>query len=161
VSLVLAAVIAFAPGVAGAQLRRVPGPPPGDAPGTPPPASLPRFPFVGSWAGSMTLTEGPRADHPVPLTIAWNVADTATRAYSGATIHPDDARVSHLETVVRGGEMRWKQPNSGGGFWVYSARLVSPDSIAGTVILRDWPQLSPGAPAPRGTFALARRRARP
>ena len=53
--------------------------------------------------------------------------------------------------------MQWKQQNSGGGFWVYTGRLVTPDSVAGTVVLTDWPQLPAGQKPPAGTFALARR----
>jgi hypothetical protein len=86
-----------------------------------------------------------------------SVADSAKNEYSGATILPNGARAPHLETAVVNGEMRWKQENSGGGFWMYAGKIVGQDSIAGTVHLKDWPQLPPGAKPPTGTFALVRR----
>jgi hypothetical protein len=43
-----------------------------------------------------------------------------------------------------------------GGKWVYTAKLVSADSIAGTLMLRDWPQ--GGGEEPSGTFLLRRRK---
>jgi hypothetical protein len=86
-----------------------------------------------------------------------SVADSAKNEYSGATILPNGARAPHLETAVVNGEMRWKQENSGGGFWMYAGKIVRQDSIAGTVHLKDWPQLPPGAKPPTGTFALVRR----
>jgi hypothetical protein len=53
--------------------------------------------------------------------------------------------------------MQWKQENSGGGFWVYAGHFVTQDSVAGTVALRDWPQLPAGEKPPTGTFGVARR----
>ena len=62
-----------------------------------------------------------------------------------------------VKIPVAKGEMHWKQQNSGGGFWVYTGRFVTKDSIEGTAVLRDWPQLPAGQKPPAGTFALARR----
>lgn len=172
-------LVGFASTAGVAQLRRS-GPTTGEAgPAAPPSVGIPRgsgsarTPFAGVWDGSLTLGNGPAANRGHPITMVFEAMDKAARSdssptstassarsYSGATILPNDARAPHLETAVSGGEMRWKQQNSGGGFWVYSARLVTRDSIAGTVVLRDWPQLPAGERTPAGTFALARRRDR-
>ena len=93
----------------------------------------------------------------MPVIMVFDVADSAKSTYSGATILPNGASAPHLETAVSKGEMQWKQSNSGGGFWVYSGRLVTPDSIAGTAVLRDWPQLPAGEKPPAGTFSIVRR----
>ncbi len=42
-------------------------------------------------------------------------------------------------------------------FWMYAGKIISRDSIAGAVALKDWPQLAPGEQPPAGTFALVRR----
>ena len=105
----------------------------------------------------MTLTRGPGANEPRPLRLVFEVSDTVKTTYSGATLFPDNGCAPHLETRVTNGEMRWKQRNSGGGYWVYAARLVTRDSIEGSVVLRDWPQLPAGEKPPLGTFALSRR----
>ena len=89
--------------------------------------------------------------------MVFDVADSTKGEYTGATILPNNARAPHLETTVANGEMRWKQTNSGGGFWMYSGKIVGRDSIAGTVLLKDWPQLPAGEKPPTGTFALVRR----
>src|SRR6185295_7688408 len=100
---------------------------------------------------------GPGGDHGIPITMVLINADSTKDDYSGATILPNGARAPHLETSVANGEMRWKQENSGGGFWMYAGRIVARDSIAGTVALKDWPQLPAGEKPPTGTFALVRR----
>jgi hypothetical protein len=86
-----------------------------------------------------------------------SIADSAKHEYAGATILPNGARAPHLETTIVNGDIRWKQENSGGGFWMYAGKIVGRDSIAGTVNLKDWPQLPPGEKPPTGTFALVRR----
>jgi hypothetical protein len=93
----------------------------------------------------------------MPLRVAFDVADTARQAYAGATLLPNGTRAPHLSDVVTDGALEWRQRNSGGGDWVYSARLVARDSIEGTVVLRDWPQLPAGQQPPSGTFVLVRR----
>jgi hypothetical protein len=135
-----------------------------DGAGSPPrgeaPKGIPRdlqHPFAGVWDGTFTLRNGPAGGHDVPIVMVLIVADSTKGEYSGATILPNRARAPHLETTVVDGKMRWKQENSGGGFWMYAGRIVSRDSIAGTVALEDWPQLSPGEQPPTGTFALVRR----
>ena len=154
-AIVVAAVITAAPATA-QQIRRSGGSPDGTAPAPSgaAPRGVPRserHPYSGVWNGSFTIHE------PIPVVMVFDVSDSAKIAYSGATILPNGARAPHLETTVAKGEMRWKQENSGGGFWVYTAKFVTRDSIAGTVILTDWPQLPAGAKPPAGTFSLARR----
>lgn len=145
---------------ADAQMRRsapdgAGSPPRGEAPkGIP---RSPQHPYAGAWDGTFSLRGGPGGERHVPITIVLIVADTSNDEYSGATILPNGARAPHLETAVVNGEMRWKQRNSGGGFWMYAGKIVSRDSIAGTVALKDWPQLPPGETPPSGTFALVRR----
>jgi hypothetical protein len=66
--------------------------------------------------------------------MVFDVVDSARGTYSGTTILPNGARAPHLETTVTKGEMQWKQQNSGGGFWLYTGRLVTQDSVAGTAV---------------------------
>jgi hypothetical protein len=116
-------------------------------------------PFAGVWDGTFTLN-GPRVgEQKIPVVMVFDVADTAKTRYAGATILPNGARAPHLETAVAHGEISWKQSNSGGGFWVYRGKMVTTDSIAGTVALEDWPQLPAGEKPPTGTIALVRRAA--
>ena len=93
----------------------------------------------------------------MPVVMVFDVADSAKSTYAGSTIMPDGGRVPHMETTVSRGEMQWKQQNSGGGFWAYTGRFVTPDSIAGTATLRDWPQLPAGQKPPSGPFGVVRR----
>jgi hypothetical protein len=81
-------------------------------------------------------------------------SDSVARRYTGYTTLPNNARAPHHKTEVKDGALHWEQPNSGGGTWFYVARLVGQDSIAGTMVLRDWPQ--GGGATPSGTFSLVR-----
>jgi hypothetical protein len=159
--LALAAVFATMPlSAARAQLRRSPA----DGSGGPPtaPQGIPRnarLPFAGVWDGTFTLDNGRGADRNIPIVMVLAIADSAKGLYGGATILPNGARAPHLETTVVNGEIHWKQENSGGGFWAYAGKLVARDSIAGTVALKDWPQLPAGEKPPTGTIALVRRAA--
>ena len=110
-----------------------------------------RHPYAGVWNGTFTLRE------PVPVVMVFDLADSTKGAYAGFTVLPNGARAPHLETTVTKGEVRWKQTNSGGGFWVYTGQLVGRDSVAGKVVLTDWPQLPAGEKPPTGTFSLVRR----
>ena len=110
-----------------------------------------RHPYAGVWNGTFTIHES------IPVVMVFDLADSAKGAYSGFTVLPNGARAPHLESVVAKGEMRWKQANSGGGFWVYTGQMVGRDSIVGKVVLTDWPQLPAGEKPPTGTFTLARR----
>jgi hypothetical protein len=153
-SIALFAAIAGMPVIANGQVRRSAAPdgaaPPGDG-GVP--RGMPRserHPYAGVWNGTFTIRE------PIPVVMVFDV-DSARSAYSGFTILPNGGRAPHLESTVARGEMRWKQQNSGGGFWVYTGRFVGRDSVVGTVVLTDWPQLPAGEKPPTGTFAVARR----
>jgi hypothetical protein len=119
-----------------------------------------RHPYAGVWDGTSTLRGGPGGEHEIPIVMVLNVADASKGEhgdYAGATIMPNGARAPHLETQVVNGQMRWKQENSGGGYWAYAGKLAGPDSIAGTVALVDWPQLPAGEKPPAGTFTVVRR----
>ena len=157
--LALAAVFATMPmDAARAQLRRSPADGSGPAPASP--RGIPRnarLPFAGVWDGTFTLIGGPGGDRHIPIVMVLAIADSAKGLYGGATILPNGARAPHLETTVVNGEIHWKQENSGGGFWAYTGKLVARDSIAGTVALKEWPQLPAGEKPPMGAIALVRR----
>jgi hypothetical protein len=105
----------------------------------------------------MTLTGGAGGERDVPRTFIFAIADSAKSQYGGAMVLPNNARAPYAETTLANGEIMWKMSNSGGGFWMYTAKLVGRDSLAGTVALVDWPQLPAGKKAPSGTLGLARR----
>jgi hypothetical protein len=144
-----------------AQVRRSAGPdggPPGGNAGAP--KGTPRnarLPYAGVWQGLFRIPAPDGSETPMPVVMVFDVADSAKSTYSGATILPNGARAPHLETTVAKGEMQWKQQNSGGGFWHYTGRLVTQDSVAGTAVLRDWPQLPAGQKPPAGMFGIVRR----
>ena len=152
------AVLILAPDTAHAQQRR------SASPDGAPPAGVPkgiprnaRHPYAGVWDGLFRMPAPDGSERPMPVVMVFDVADSAKSTYSGSTVLPNGARAQHVETTVAKGEMQWKQPNSGGGFWAYKGRFVTPDSIAGTAVLRDWPQLPAGEKPPAGTFAIVRR----
>ena len=151
------AILMLAPKPARAQIRRSASPD-GTAPtGAGAPKGIPRIarhPYAGVWQGLFRLRSPDGSETPMPVVMVFDVADSAESTYSGATILPNGARAPHLETTVARGEMQWKQQNSGGGFWLYTGRLVTQDSVAGTAVLRDWPQLPAGQKPPAGTFAI-------
>jgi len=80
-------------------------------------------------------------------------------AYRGATVHTDGGSVPHRQLTATAGGLLWEQPNSGGGTWVYTVRLVGPDSMIGTLVLRDPPPNL--TPAPTGTLVLVRQQVSP
>jgi hypothetical protein len=122
------------------------------------PALRRRFPFAGAWEGELTMQRGPGTNDPRTVVMLFTIADTARGTYAGTTINPGHGRAPHDSTKVKSGELHWQQPNSGGGQWIYVARLATPDSIVGTFALRDWPQLPAGEQPPVGDFVLRRRR---
>jgi hypothetical protein len=144
---------------ANAQLRRTPGPdggpPAGEAKGIP---RIGARPYAGVWDGTFTIKGGPGGENRIPVVMVFAVTDSAAGTYDGFTVLPNGARAPHLATGVAGGAIHWRQTNSGGGFWIYAGKIVSQDSIAGTVALKDWPQLPPGEKPPTGTFELVRRK---
>ena len=106
----------------------------------------PQFPYAGLWQGTRTMPLGTGA-----IAFRFSVAD---RAYTGATVHADGGTVPHRQLTATPGGLEWEQPNSGGGTWVYRVRLVGPDSMIGTLVLRDPPPNL--TPAPTGTMVLVR-----
>jgi hypothetical protein len=126
---------------------------PGNGETVPPTGAIPRdpqFPYAGLWQGTRTMPLGAG-----DVVFRFSVVDGS---YNGATLHPDGGAVRHGQLAATAGGLTWEQPNSGGGTWVYRVRLVSPDSIVGTLILRDPPPNL--TPAPSGTLVLVRTRAR-
>ncbi len=151
-------IAAVAPGRAAAQIARTrsaDGPPP-DAPKVTP--RNPRRPLAGVWEGAFTLRGGPGAGHPIPMILIVTADDTAKGGYIAERVLPNGRRVPPESLVVANREMQWKQQNNGGGFWVYAGKIVGQDTLAGTVALKDWPQLPAGEKPPTGTFSLVRRR---
>ena len=154
----VAIFVSISPRVLHGQMRRS-----SDGNGGPPPeapkgfARNARFPFAGVWDGTMSLVNGAGDERDVPRTFILAIADSAKNQYGGGMLLPNGARAPYAETTLANGEIKWKMPNSGGGFWVYSAKLVGRDSLAGTVALVDWPQLPAGEKAPSGTLGLVRR----
>jgi hypothetical protein len=82
-------------------------------------------------------------------------ADSAGRPVAAMVVLPDGKRVAAQQVTHADGVSSWQQPNSGGGTWQYAARLVHPDRLQGTLVLKDWPQGR--GTTPSGTFTLARR----
>jgi len=75
--------------------------------------------------------------------------------YTTFMILPSGRAVANEKSAVTKEGLSWESPNSGGGTWVYRVRLVTPDSMSGTIVLRDAPANL--TPAPRGTLSLTRR----
>jgi hypothetical protein len=88
----------------------------------------------------------------MPVAFAINAGD---RGYSSVMILPDNAKVPLERTRLVGDTLVWESPNSGGGMWVYKARRVAADTLAGTVVLRDAPA-NFGPKPPSGTFNVVR-----
>jgi len=139
-----------------AQERRRAGPPPdGVRAGPAGTAVTPRFPFAGTWGGTRTmLGQSPGAGQAEPIVMTFDVLDSTKVAYSGATMAgPRKGSGSpHLKSVVNEHTIDWEEKNIGAGYFVYSARLVTSDSITGTVTLRDGNLPGP----PYGIFSLVR-----
>ena len=157
--LLAAALLATLPAATQAQLerRRAPDGEPAKAPAGIPRSPAPRadMPFAGEWRGAVTaMKHGPGTGRPLHL--LFDVAGGAGTSYAAIAVLPNGERSSPVGTSLANGELRWQQPNIDGGRWLYTARLVAPDSIAGTLTLKSehWPD------APTGTYVLARRRAR-
>ena len=129
-----------------AQLARTRSPGGGEpsaGPGIPRDA---RFPYAGVWRGTRTMPVG--SDE---IRLRFTVTD---EKYSGATIHPGGNTSPQNNLVATAAGLTWEQPNSGGGTWVFHVRLAGPDTMVGTLVLRDPPANL--TPAPRGTMGLTR-----
>ena len=100
--------------------------------------------------------KAPDAKPPDAIGMAFDVADSAKQLYEGAMILPNGKRAPFRNMTSTDSGLTWEQANSGGGKWIYAAKLVRRDSIAGTLVLRG----APWKPAtdPSGTFALVRRK---
>ena len=146
-ALMIGALVLFTALSAGAQLprTRTPGGPDGGPPtgGTPRDA---RYPYAGQWSGTRVMPIG--SDQ---ITFKFTVTDGQ---YSGLTLHPDGGSSPQNNLAAGAGGLTWEQPNSGGGTWVFNVRLAGPDSMVGTLFLRDAPANL--TPAPHGTMALTR-----
>ena len=124
--------------------------------GAPPPSTegaIPRdarFPYAGLWMGHRTMPLG--GDD---ITFQFSVAD---EKYSGAMLFPNGGRAPHVNLKSTAAGLTWESPNSGGGTWVYAVRLAGPDSMVGTLVLRDPPPNL--TPAPTGTLVLKRQAAK-
>ena len=141
------ALVLFAASESVAQIARTRTPMGGDT--TPMAGVIPRdpqFPYAGLWRGIRTMPLGTGE-----IAFRFSVTDGA---YTGATIHSDGGMVPHHELTATAAGLTWDQPNSGGGIWVYRVRLVAPDSMVGTLVLRDPPPNL--TPAPSGMLVLVR-----
>lgn len=146
-TLILAVATATLAGAADAQIARTRSPAGGDA--TLAAAGIPRdskFPYAGAWHGTRTMPVG--SDE---LRFRFTVADGR---YSGVTIHPGGGTAPQNNLTATSAGLTWDQPNSGGGTWVFQVRLAGPDSMVGTIVLRDAP--ANFNPVPRGTLVLTR-----
>ena len=142
------ALTATMPSTAWTQLRRSAAPSDGVAPAVGIPRDS-RHPYVGLWRGTRVMPIG-RNEIGLRLTVD-------KEKYSGEIIHPDGSTAPQMKIVADANGLTWESPNSGGGTWVYHVRLVGPDSIAGTLVLRDAPPNF--NPVPKGTLELKRQAA--
>jgi hypothetical protein len=129
-----------------AQLRRSGSPGGEQTPSAKGVARDPRFPYAGLWSGTRTMTVG--SDE---ISFQFSVADGA---YSGVTLHRGGGTAPQQNLAATAAGLTWEQPNSGGGTWLFRVRLAGPDSMVGTLVLRDPPPNL--TPAPTGTMILTR-----
>ena len=144
--LIAAALLLATATTSGAQEMRRRSP---DASGSTPTAGIPRdarFPYAGVWAGTRTMPMGTD-----DIGLRFTVAD---EKYSGLTLHPGGGTAPQNKLTLTAAGLTWEQPNSGGGTWVFNVRLAGPDSMVGTLVLRDAPANFEGVP--KGTMVLTR-----
>jgi hypothetical protein len=130
----------------GAQGMRRQGP---EGQGGAAPVGIPRdarFPYAGVWTGSRTMPVGTGE-----IGFRFTVSDGK---YSGTTLHPDGSTAPQDKLALTAAGLTWESPNSGGGTWVYNVRLAGPDSMVGTLVLRDAP--ANFTTVPKGTMVLTR-----
>ena len=130
---------------AAAQERRR-SPDGGGPPTLPYSPGKPDLPLTGSWMGVMTRTGA--GTFPVAVKI-----DFANGKYDGASSIAPGMLSPHANSSATGKTLRWEE-ESGMGMLVYTARLVTNDSITGTVTLRDAKANDPNAA--QGSFTLVR-----
>jgi hypothetical protein len=145
-SLIAAALLFALTGGASAQEMRRRSPDGANAPPTAGASRDPRFPYAGVWAGTRTMPMG--SDD---VGFRFTVTDGK---YSGATLHPDGGTAPQNNLALTAAGLTWEQPNSGGGTWVFNVRLAAPDSMVGTLVLRDAP--ANFTTVPKGTMVLTR-----
>lgn len=134
------------------ERRRSPGgPPPAPPTGTP---MNRRVPFAGVWQGMRIIKDGAEPEMKVPTIMVFEADSGGT--YAGYQVFPDNSRGPYDDVRLANGTLSWKHSNSGGGSWVYSAKLVGGDTLSGTVVLKDWPQGNGRVPS--GSFSLVRQR---
>ena len=109
-------------------------------------ASDSRFPYAGVWRGARAM---PIGQDEIELRFSVD-----NGKYAGFLILPNGRAVPGNNLVANSGGITWELPNSGGGTWVYHVRLAAPDSLTGTLVLRDAPPNF--NPVPRGTLILKR-----
>jgi hypothetical protein len=105
-----------------------------------------QLPYAGLWAGVRTMEIG--SDD---IRFQYTVTDGK---YSGVMLHPGGGRAVQKNLTQTADGLTWESPNNGGGTWVYRVRLAGPDSMVGTLVLRDAPANL--RPAPQGTLVLQR-----
>lgn len=130
---------------AAAQERRR-SPDGGAGPSLPYSPGNPDVPLSGSWMGVMTRTG--LGTFPVAVNI-----DFANGKYAGASSIAPGQMSPHVNSRATGKTMRWEE-ESALGVLLYTATLVSVDSIAGTVTLRDAKASDPSVA--QGSFTLVR-----
>ena len=106
----------------------------------------PRFPYAGIWRG---ITAMPVGQDEIQL--RFSIEDGK---YAGFLILPNGRAVPGNNLVANSGGITWELPNSGGGTWLYHVRLAGPDSLAGTLVLKNAPPNF--NPVPQGTLVLKR-----
>jgi hypothetical protein len=127
------------------ERRRAPGTDGGAQTGPGIPRDL-KMPYAGLWAGTRTM---PMGEDPISTRITVNDG-----TYAGVMILPNGATPPWQRLTATSSGLTWESPNIGGGTWVYSVHLASPDSMVGTLILRDAPPRF--NPVPKGTIVLKR-----
>ncbi len=85
------------------------------------------------------------------ISFRFTVADGV---YSGLTLHPGGGTAPQNKLTMTAAGLTWEQPNNGGGTWVFNVRLAAPDSMVGTLMLRDAPATF--TTVPKGTMVLTR-----
>jgi hypothetical protein len=104
------------------------------------------FPLSGSWAGTMERTG------VGSFPIRWNL-EAEDGMYKRLARLNAGQPAPQVFWKATSKTIRWEE-ESGAGVLVYSAQLAGPDSIAGTVTLRDGKPSDPKTA--QGTFALTR-----
>ncbi|CAG0998304.1 hypothetical protein GPROT1_03645 [Gammaproteobacteria bacterium] len=113
-----------------------------------------RVPFAGVWQGTRIISDGVEPEINAPTTMVFEADSSGS--YAGYQVLPDNSRGPFDGMMLANGTLSWKHSNSGGGSWVYSAKLIGTDTLAGTLALKDWPQGNGRSPV--GTFKLVRQR---